>query len=154
MAPGPGRTILLTGATGYIGGRLLERLESSGRDVRCMARRADLLRARVGPRTRVVAGDVLERGYVHQERRSERRQQRDLELERLFDGGASRKAEHPVVVDDCYLKVVSVADLDDRPRAAPKRFCDQPVAVGSHSPMVSDTTATGDDFRRPQRSEV
>src|SRR5207245_1692190 len=101
-----------------------------------------------------VAGDVLERGYVHQERRSERRQQRDLELERLFDGGASRKAEHPVVVDDCYLKVVSVADLDDRPRAAPKRFCEQPVAVGSHSPMVSDTTPTGDDFRRHQRSEV
>ena len=86
------------------------------------------------------ARDVLERGHVHRERRSERRQQRDLELERLLDGRASRKAEHPVVVDDRYLKVVPVVDLQNLPRTAPERVCDQPLAVRSHTRMVSDAT--------------
>ena len=31
-------TVLLTGATGYIGGRLLRRLEEGGRAVRCLVR--------------------------------------------------------------------------------------------------------------------
>jgi uncharacterized protein YbjT (DUF2867 family) len=58
------RAILLTGATGYVGGRLLERLEASGREVRCLARRPDALTARVGPRTRVIQGDVLDRASL------------------------------------------------------------------------------------------
>ncbi|HEX6789909.1 MAG TPA: DUF2867 domain-containing protein, partial [Candidatus Krumholzibacteria bacterium] len=53
--------VLLTGATGYIGGRLLRRLESDGYRVRCVARRADVLRQRLGPSVDVVAGDVLDR---------------------------------------------------------------------------------------------
>ncbi len=52
--------ILLTGATGYVGGRLLGRLEAEGRRVRCFARRPDTLAGRVGPLTEVVAGDVLD----------------------------------------------------------------------------------------------
>jgi uncharacterized protein YbjT (DUF2867 family) len=36
--------ILPTGATGYIGGRLLRKLEESGWPVRCMVRRPDCLR--------------------------------------------------------------------------------------------------------------
>ena len=40
--------ILLTGATGYVGGRLLARLESLGLPVRCMARTPEYLRPRVG----------------------------------------------------------------------------------------------------------
>ncbi len=32
-------TVLLTGATGYVGGRLLGVLERGGRRVRCLARR-------------------------------------------------------------------------------------------------------------------
>jgi uncharacterized protein YbjT (DUF2867 family) len=32
--------ILLTGGTGYVGGRLLTALEAGGRRVRCLARRA------------------------------------------------------------------------------------------------------------------
>lgn len=52
--------ILLTGATGYIGGRLLPRLEEAGEIVRCMARRPEHLRPRVGPETEVVRGDVLD----------------------------------------------------------------------------------------------
>jgi uncharacterized protein YbjT (DUF2867 family) len=64
MTPPSQGAILLTGATGYVGGRLLERLEASGRDVRCLARRPDALEARVGPRTRVIQGDVLDRASL------------------------------------------------------------------------------------------
>jgi uncharacterized protein YbjT (DUF2867 family) len=56
--------ILLTGGTGYIGGRLLKALEASGRSVRCLARHPEFLRQRVGPRTEVVAGDCLDRSTL------------------------------------------------------------------------------------------
>jgi uncharacterized protein YbjT (DUF2867 family) len=59
-APADPRPILLTGATGYVGGRLLEALEEAGRPVRCLARRPEYLRDTVGPGTEVVAGDVLD----------------------------------------------------------------------------------------------
>ncbi len=52
--------ILLTGATGYVGGRLLKALEGRGHWVRCLARRPEFLRARVGGGTEVVQGDVLD----------------------------------------------------------------------------------------------
>ncbi len=52
--------ILLTGASGYVGGRLLSRLEKRGRVVRCLARRPEFLAERVGPQTEVVKGDVLQ----------------------------------------------------------------------------------------------
>ena len=52
--------ILVTGASGYVGGRLLRSLESAGERVRCLARRPDFLRSSVGPTTEVVTGDVLD----------------------------------------------------------------------------------------------
>jgi uncharacterized protein YbjT (DUF2867 family) len=52
--------ILLTGATGYVGGRLLAALEAAGRRVRCLARRPEHLAGRVGSGTEIVAGDVLD----------------------------------------------------------------------------------------------
>ena len=52
--------ILLTGASGYVGGRLRRALEAGGRPLRCMARRPEYLRSRVAPGTEVVAGDVLD----------------------------------------------------------------------------------------------
>lgn len=55
-----GPPTLLTGATGYIGGRLLRALERDGRRIRCMARHPDFLRSRVRSTTEVVAGDVLD----------------------------------------------------------------------------------------------
>jgi uncharacterized protein YbjT (DUF2867 family) len=58
------RPILLTGASGYVGGRLLRRLEASGRPLRCLTRRPDVLRDRVEPSTQVVEGDVLDRGSL------------------------------------------------------------------------------------------
>jgi uncharacterized protein YbjT (DUF2867 family) len=56
--------ILLTGATGYVGGRLLHRLEAAGRAVRCVARRPEYLRHRAAPTTEIVAGDVLDRASL------------------------------------------------------------------------------------------
>jgi uncharacterized protein YbjT (DUF2867 family) len=51
--------IFLSGASGYVGGRLLRRLEQSGRRLRCMARKPEFLRPHVNPRTEVFAGDVF-----------------------------------------------------------------------------------------------
>ncbi|MBN1570894.1 MAG: SDR family oxidoreductase [Acidobacteria bacterium] len=51
--------ILLTGATGYIGGRLLKRLEAENQRVRCIVRRPEFLRSRAGPETEIVRGDLL-----------------------------------------------------------------------------------------------
>ena len=53
-------SILLTGATGCIGGRLLAALESDGHAVRCMTRRPAALETRVGPNTSVAYGDCLD----------------------------------------------------------------------------------------------
>ena len=53
-------SILVTGATGYIGGRLLAEFERLGRPLRCLARNPEALRPRVAPSTEVVRGDVLD----------------------------------------------------------------------------------------------
>lgn len=50
--------MLLTGATGYVGGRLLTALEERGERIRCLARRPDVLAPRVRASTAVVGGDV------------------------------------------------------------------------------------------------
>jgi uncharacterized protein YbjT (DUF2867 family) len=52
--------ILVTGATGYVGGRLLRALEAAGHRLRCLARRPEFLQPRVLPSTGIVKGDVLE----------------------------------------------------------------------------------------------
>jgi len=54
-----GKTVLLTGATGYVGGRLLRVLEDRGIPVRCFARSPLNLCSRVGPGTEVVGGDAV-----------------------------------------------------------------------------------------------
>ena len=50
--------ILLTGATGYVGGVLLPELEREGHRVRCLARRPGKLAGKTGPQTEVLAGDA------------------------------------------------------------------------------------------------
>jgi uncharacterized protein YbjT (DUF2867 family) len=51
--------VLLTGATGYVGGRLLAALERQGLTIRCLARRPQALSGRVAGTTEVVPGDCL-----------------------------------------------------------------------------------------------
>ncbi len=52
--------VLLTGATGYVGGRLLAELERRGVSVRCLARRPEALRSRAASSTEIAAGDALD----------------------------------------------------------------------------------------------
>ena len=52
--------ILLTGTTGYVGGRLLKRLEQRGVPIRCMVRQPEFLRNRLSPEVEVVYGDATE----------------------------------------------------------------------------------------------
>jgi uncharacterized protein YbjT (DUF2867 family) len=52
--------VLLTGATGYVGGCLLAELERRGIAVRCLARRPEKLAGRAGPQTEVMAGDATD----------------------------------------------------------------------------------------------
>ncbi|MBI5169442.1 MAG: SDR family oxidoreductase [Candidatus Eisenbacteria bacterium] len=51
--------ILVTGASGYIGGRLVTRLLAEGHQVRCMARDPSRLEGRPWPGVEIVAGDAL-----------------------------------------------------------------------------------------------
>ncbi len=53
------QSILLTGATGYIGGRLLRVLQNHGYRIRCMSRRVDALKHKLDKNTTVVYGDPL-----------------------------------------------------------------------------------------------
>jgi uncharacterized protein YbjT (DUF2867 family) len=59
----PGLT-LLTGATGYVGGRLLSLLQKQSVPVRCLARRPEALEDRGSQTTEIVAGDVLDRNTL------------------------------------------------------------------------------------------
>ncbi len=52
--------VLLTGASGYVGGRLLPLLEQQPVQVRCLARSPNALRGHTAASTTVVGGDVLD----------------------------------------------------------------------------------------------
>ena len=58
--------ILLTGATGYVGGRLLSRLEEAGYKVRCLSRNPEYLLQKVSEQTEVIQGDVLKGDHLDQ----------------------------------------------------------------------------------------
>ena len=61
MSAIPGtRLLLVTGASGYVGGRLVRALADQGERVRCLARRPHDLASRVPPSIEVVGGDVLD----------------------------------------------------------------------------------------------
>ena len=52
--------VLLTGASGYVGGRLIPLLEQQPVKLRCLARHPEKLRSQVKETTEVVQGDVLD----------------------------------------------------------------------------------------------
>lgn len=54
------KPILLTGATGYVGGRLRRVLEERALPLRCLVRRPREWEGRTGPRTEVCGGDLLD----------------------------------------------------------------------------------------------
>ena len=56
--------LLIAGATGYVGSRLLRRLEHDGLSVRCLCRNPETLKARVSPTTELVVGDLLQRASL------------------------------------------------------------------------------------------
>lgn len=51
--------ILVAGASGYVGGRLVPRLIQNGHQVRCLARKPEILQARNWEEVEIVQGDVL-----------------------------------------------------------------------------------------------
>jgi uncharacterized protein YbjT (DUF2867 family) len=66
MMPGEDRPILLTGATGYVGGRLLRELEKGSYTLRCLARKPEYLEYRISASTEAVPGDVFDTGALAQ----------------------------------------------------------------------------------------
>jgi len=65
--PPPADTVLVTGATGYVGGRLVVRLLDAGYRVRCLARSARKLQARpwaADPRVSIVEADIDDEARV------------------------------------------------------------------------------------------
>src|SRR5690349_8048864 len=58
MNDGSLEKIGLTGATGYVGGRLLPLLEAKGYRVRCLCRKPAHLTSKVGKNTEVVKADL------------------------------------------------------------------------------------------------
>jgi uncharacterized protein YbjT (DUF2867 family) len=56
----PGKRVLVVGATGYIGGRLVRALEKRGAQIRCLARQPEFLTSHVSRSTEVVRGDILD----------------------------------------------------------------------------------------------
>ena len=58
--------LLLTGATGYVGARLLPLLEQQPIQLRCLARKPEVLQPRVNAATKIAAGDVLDAHSLQQ----------------------------------------------------------------------------------------
>src|SRR5512144_3143363 len=60
------KLVLLTGATGYVGGRLLPMLVEAGWRVRCLARQPERLSSRLPAEVEVVRGDLLDAASLSQ----------------------------------------------------------------------------------------
>ena len=120
--------ILLTGATGYVGGRLRSLLEERGDALRCLSRRTEGLSSRVAPTTEVVAGDVL----------------KPETLAPALDG----------VSTAYYLihSMGSVQDFEERDRTAARNFAMEAGKAGVRRIIYLGGLAHGDDLSPHLRS--
>ncbi|MDG3004781.1 NAD(P)H-binding protein [Paludisphaera mucosa] len=104
--PEPSPLVLVAGASGYIGGRLIPALKARGARLRCLARKPDAIRAKFGPDVEAVAGDALDRASL--------------------DGPLAG-------VDTAYYLVHLMTDSDDfeaQDRRAAKNFAEAAKAAG------------------------
>lgn len=114
--------ILLTGATGHVGGRLLQRLQADGHAVRCLVRTAGSLDGEAGPSTEEVVGDIA-------------------------DAAAVRTAMEGV--DTAYYLVHSLTesgDFGEAERAAAEGFGRAALAAGTRRIVYLGGLARGDDL--------
>jgi uncharacterized protein YbjT (DUF2867 family)/uncharacterized protein YndB with AHSA1/START domain len=93
--------ILVTGATGYVGGRLVPRLLKHGYDVRCLARNPSHLKGRGWKDVEIVQGDALDAAS----------------LERVLDG-------IDVVYYLIHSLLVGVKGFENRDRVVAAKFTD------------------------------
>jgi len=114
--------ILLTGASGYIGGRLLPLLEALPLRLRCMVRHPEFLGQRAGKDTEVVAGDVFD----------------PESLEMALEG-----------VHTAYYLVHSLAagpDYDERDRTAARNFSAAALKAGTKQIVYLGGLAQGENL--------
>jgi len=115
MEPSMSSEVFVTGATGYIGGRLAPRLLERGYTVRCLSRSANKLMARTwasDPRVRIIEGDASDEKLladamhgckaayylIHSmDTTNSSYRQRDLELASLFGRAASRAGVERII---------------------------------------------------------
>src|SRR3954465_5590971 len=123
--------VLVTGATGYIGGRLVPALEAAGVRLRCLARQPAALASRVSPTTEVVAGDLFDPASL------------DLAL---------------AGVDVAYYLVNSMGAHDDyleRDRVAARNFGEAARRAGVRRIVYLGGLATGDEvFSKHLKSRI
>ena len=120
--------ILITGATGYVGGRLLRRLEERGRSLRCLARRPEEFSQRVRPAIEVVRGDVLD----------------PASLVPALDG-----------VECAYYLIHSMGsrlDFEERDRTAARNFAEAARGAGVRRIVYLGGLGHGDDLSPHLRS--
>ena len=113
--------MLITGATGYIGGRLVPVLEGAGVRLRCLARSPAALASRVSQTTEVVTGDLLD----------------PASLDRALAG-----------VDVAYYLVHSMGahgDYLENDRAAARNFGDAARRTGVRRIVYLGGLATGEE---------
>jgi len=115
------RLTLLTGATGYVGGRMLHALEARGQPVRCLVRRPGELRGRAGELIEIVGGDV-------------------------FDPDSLRAALD--AVDTAYYLVHSIGgdDFEERDRRGARNFASAAKDAGVRRVIYLGGLAHGDDL--------
>lgn len=120
--------ILLTGATGYVGGRLRRLLEERGHALRCFSRRTEGLASRVATTTELITGDVL----------------KPETLGPALEG-----------VSTAYYLVHSMGsdqDFEERDRVAARNFAAEAVKAGVHRIIYLGGLGHGDDLSAHLRS--